>query len=94
MDLRALLPDKAFQTHIAQERPRDHQGIGGDDGHPVRDVAAQDDQKQRHRLKGKIKYQKARARKPITVLMPQQEDDQDADEISDHIAEDDCSEVK
>ena len=94
MDLRALLSYKAFQAHIAQEGPRNHQGIGENHGHPVRDAAAQDNQKQRRRLKTKINHPKVRARKPFTALMPQQQDDQHADDIDDHIAEDDCSQVK
>jgi len=94
VDLRGLLPDKASKAHIAEYGSPHQQGIGQNHGQRVWDATAQDDQKHRTGLKGKIEDQEAHARKSFAALTPQKQDDQRAEDIGDYMAKYDCPDVK
>jgi len=59
-----------------------------------RDGAAQSDQDERRRLKDKINHPKARARETVPALPPQYYYKPYADNVRDHIAEDDGPHVQ
>ena len=94
MKLRADLFDEALQTHIDQERPRKHQGIGEDNGNPIRDGAAQDNQGECRRLQGEVEDPEGHAGKATAILPPQLHDEQRTDNVYDDAEENNRSHVQ
>jgi len=94
MNLEAFLPDKAQKAHIAKKHPGPGQGIGQHDRYPVRDLAAQNNQKKGDCLQGKIKNKKTRTGKTLAVLLPQKNDDHQTDNIGEYITENNCAHIQ